>query len=244
MELGPSRIGAAAALGMTELEVFVKPKVAVAGTGNEVAPLGQELGPGQVYDINTYTMSSVVKNSGGEPVLIGLVEDTREELARAFDEGFEKADMVVFSGGSSVGERDLLVDVFGERGEVLFHGVQLKPGKPVLAALSGKRLCLGFPGYPTSCLTSALLFLGPVVRKCGRKPGIFPRSINATLARRVPSTLGRTQVLTVRLENQVAYPAFKESGAITSMAEADGYIVIPANVDLVDKGDRTEVFLL
>jgi len=243
-ELTASRIGAVAALGIQRVEVYLKPKVAIAGTGNEICPLGQELKPGQVYDINTYTLASVVKSSGGEPFLLGLVNDTREALAEAFKKAIEFADIVVFSGGSSVGERDLLIDIFSAHGKVLFHGVQLKPGKPVLAAVVKDRICFGFPGFPTSCLTSALIFLGPTVRKLAHGQAYWPKTVKAKLGRRVPSTLGRTQVLTVKIAEGVAQPAFKESGAITSMAEADGYIVIPSNVDLVEKDESVEVFLL
>lgn len=244
LELIPSRLGAAAALGLTELNVYKKPKVAISGTGNEICPLGEELKPGQVYDINTYTLSSVVKSAGGEPVTLGLVNDTYKALEVAFKKAFDLADIIVFTGGSSVGERDLLIDLFSSHGKVLFHGVQLKPGKPILAAQINDRLCFGFPGYPTSCLTAALLFLAPVIRKIARRPQLWPTSITTKLGRRIPSTLGRTQVLTVKLDSGVAIPAFKESGAITSMAEADGYIVIPSNVDLVEKDENVEVFLL
>jgi molybdenum cofactor synthesis domain-containing protein len=243
MELSPARIGVAAALGIEDLEVFVRPKVAISATGNEVCPLGKELRPGQVFDINTYTLSSVVTSSGGEPMVLGLMEDTREALDEAFKKALGAADLVVFSGGSSVGERDLLIDVFSDYGNVLFHGVQLKPGKPVLAAVCDNTLCFGLPGYPTSCLTSALLFLAPSVRKLANLPALWPKTIHAKLARRIPSTLGRTQVLTVKLEKDFANPAFKESGAITSMAEADGYIIIPSNVDLLEKDEDTQVFL-
>jgi molybdenum cofactor synthesis domain-containing protein len=244
LELTASRLGAVAALGINELEVFTKPKVAIAGTGNEISPLGKKLEPGQVYDINSYTLASVVSEAGGEPVLLGLVNDTREALEAEFETAFKVADMVVFTGGSSVGERDLLIDVFSAHGEVLFHGVQLKPGKPVLAADTSNGICFGFPGYPTSCLTAALLFLGPAVRKMAHRPSLWPRTLKTKLARKVPSTLGRTQVLTVKLEGNLAHPAFKESGAITSMAEADGYIIIPSNVDMLGKDEDVDVFLL
>jgi molybdenum cofactor synthesis domain-containing protein len=244
IELYGARIGVSAALGLTELPVFIKPRVVIAATGNEICPLGQELRPGQVYDINTYTLASVVEDAGGEPVYLDLVDDTREALEGALDKALKMGEIIVFSGGSSVGERDLLVDVFGSRGEILFHGVQLKPGKPVLAAICRERLCLGLPGYPTSCLTSALLFLAPAIRKLAHRAQLWAKTVKAILGRRVPSTLGRTQVLTVRLEANQAVPAFKESGAITSMAQADGYIIIPSNVDLLEKGEDVEVFLL
>ena len=243
-ELTTSRIGAVAALGISEVEVYEKPKVAVAGTGNEICPHGQKLKPGQVYDINTYTLASVIREAGGEPIMLGLVNDTREALEEVFDNAFKLADTVIFSGGSSVGERDLLVDVFGAHGDVLFHGVQLKPGKPVLAAVVNDRICFGFPGYPTSCLTSALIFLGPTIRKMARRQQLWPRTVKVRIGRKVPSTLGRTQVLTVKIMDGVAQPAFKESGAITSMAEADGYVVIPSNVDMLAEDEDVEVFLL
>jgi molybdopterin molybdotransferase len=244
LELTASRLGALAALGKEEIEVYKKPRVAISGTGNEICPLGETLKPGQVYDINSYTLGSVVKDAGGEPVQMNLVNDTREALEQAFNQASKLADLIVFTGGSSVGERDLLIDVFSQHGEVLFHGVQLKPGKPVLAAVSNGKLCFGFPGYPTSCLTSALLFLAPVVRMLANRPTAWPRIVKARLSRNIPSTLGRSQVLTVKLENDLANPAFKESGAITSMAEADGYIIIPSNVDMMGKDDEVDVYLL
>ena len=143
-----------------------------------------------------------------------------------------------------MGERDLLVDVFSERGEVLFHGVQVKPGKPVLVADCEGKIALGLPGYPTSCLSSGMLFLEPILAKMGRRPETRPVSVEARLSRRVVSTIGRTHFLTVRLEDGAAHPAFKESGAITSMAEADGYVIIPSNVDLIDQDEQVEVHML
>ena len=242
--LGASRIGTAAALGVSELEVYARPVVAIAGTGNEVRPLGEELGPGQVYDINTHTISAAVRGLGGTPMVLGLVRDSHEALTEAMDKALAMADVAVFTGGSSVGERDLLVDVFGERGEVLFHGVQVKPGKPVLAVDCGGKLVFGLPGYPTSCLSSGMLFLEPVLAKMGRRPQVTPVAVEARLGRRVVSTIGRTHFLTVRLEDGTAHPAFKESGAITSMAEADGYVIIPSNVDLMEKDEQVEVHML
>ena len=244
MELGASRVGTAAAVGMTHLTVYERPVVAVAATGDEVWPVGTDLGPGQVYDINTYTISATVRHAGGVARVIGLVEDTKEALLDALDGALELADMVVFTGGSSVGERDLLVDVFAERGEVLFHGVMIKPGKPVLAADCHGRLAFGLPGYPTSCLTSGSLFLDPVLAAMGRRREVPHRKVSAVMRRRLVSTIGRTHITTVKLKGGVVTPAFKESGTITSMAEADGYMVIPSNVDLVEEGETVVVILL
>jgi molybdopterin molybdotransferase len=150
----------------------------------------------------------------------------------------------VFSGGSSVGESDIMVDVLGSNGKVIFHGIAMKPGKPTLFGTIGEQLVFGMPGHPTSCLSNAYVLLAPVLRKMARLPPHQPACVQARIAKRVVSTTGRTQFLTVRLDGNVAHPAFKESGAITSMAFADGYVIIPADVDLIEKDEQVTVYLL
>jgi molybdopterin biosynthesis enzyme len=152
-------------------------------------------------------------------------------------------DIVVFSGGSSVGTRDLLYDVVEDKGEVLFHGLQVKPGKPTLFGLVDGTPIFGMPGYPTSCLSNAQLFLAPALRIAARLPQHVPRQVKARMAVRVVSSSGREQFLTVRLEGDQAYPVFKKSGAITSMTHADGYIVIPINADVIEEGEEISVTL-
>lgn len=120
----------------------------------------------------------------------------------------------------------------------------MKPGKPTIFGVVGSQLVFGMPGYPTACLSNAYVILAPIVRKMANLPQEPPRSVTARMSKRVVSTTGRTQFLTVKLEGDVAHPAFKESGAITSMAFADGYVVIPADVDLLEKGESVTVFLL
>jgi molybdopterin molybdotransferase len=165
-----------------------------------------------------------------------------EELKATIREAL-KYDMVVLSGGSSVGTRDLLVDVIEGWGHVLFHGVQVKPGKPtVFAMIEGKPL-MGMPGYPTSCLINSYLFLLPSVRKMARLPPRKGDTVQAKLSRRMPLSTGRRQFLTVKLVGDEAVPVFKESGAITSIAEADGYIELAENIDLLEKGDPVTVVL-
>jgi molybdopterin biosynthesis enzyme len=137
----------------------------------------------------------------------------------------------VLSGGSSVGDRDLLVDAVRERGEVLFHGIAVKPGKPTLLARLGSTLLLGMPGNPTSCLSNAYILLIPLLRAMARLPPWRPETREARLARPVRNASGRHTFFTVRLEDGLAVPAFKGSGDITSLAHADGYIEIPADVE-------------
>jgi molybdopterin molybdotransferase len=146
-------------------------------------------------------------------------------------------------GGSSVGERDLLMGVLQELGEVLFHGIQVKPGKPTIFAMVQGKPLLGMPGYPTSCLINSYLFLLPVVRKMAHLPPRSGQTVTARLARRIPGIVGRRQFLTVKIENGEAISVFKESGAITSIADADGYIEIAENIDLLEKGETVTVTL-
>ena len=151
--------------------------------------------------------------------------------------------MVVFSGGSSVGERDLILDVIASRGEVIFHGINVKPGKPTaLGRIDGKPV-LGMPGYPSSCLSNGYTLLLPLVRKIARLPAYEPRTVALPLARRVMSTAGRHQFYTVRVANGQAEPAFKASGDITSMSQADGYFEIDARTDIVEQGEIVHVKL-
>lgn len=241
--LNPGKIGAIAAVGKKEIRTYSKPLVGVVSTGNEITELGAELGPGKVYNINSYTLSGATSANGGRVKMLGIVNDTVEDIERVASENSD-CDILVFSGGSSVGERDIIVDVLERKGKVVFHGIAMKPGKPTLFGTIGRQLVFGMPGHPTSCLSNAYVLLAPVLRKMARLPLQPPASVQARIAKRVVSTTGRTQFLTVRLEGDLAYPAFKESGAITSMAFADGYVIIPADVDLIEKDEFVTVYLL
>ncbi len=241
--LTPSKIGVLTSLGFHLVEVYERPKVAIIPTGNEVAEIGGKLKDGQVFNSNSYALSAIAYENGGNPLRMDIVEDTIESLESVLRKALEN-DLVVLSGGSSVGERDVLVDVVESLGKILFHGVQVKPGKPLLLGQIEGKLVLGTPGYPTACLIDGYVFMAPMIRKMARLPPQEKKKVSARLSRRIVSTLGRQQFLTVKLKDNKAYPVFKESGAITSMAEADGYIEIPANVDLLEKDDLVEVVLL
>jgi molybdenum cofactor synthesis domain-containing protein len=240
--LNPSRVGALSALGFTDVEVYGKPRVAILSTGNEIVDPGQPLAPGQIYDINRFTLSAIISEHGGLPVAHRTAQDTIADLERAIDACREE-DVLVFSGGSSVGERDLILDVIGRRGEILFHGIAVKPGKPTVFGVVAGKPVFGMPGYPTSCLSNAYMLLVPALRRMAHLPPHQTRSQQMPLAQRVVSTTGRHQFFTVRIVDGQAAPAFKASGDITSMAHADGYIEIPAHTDIVEKGQVVEVTL-
>ena len=233
--LTPSRIGALASTGHTSVEVLARPSVAILSTGNEVIEPGQPLAPGQVYDINRFTLEAVVRRHGGLPRALPPCGDSLDELKAALDAAAVH-DLIVFSGGSSVGERDLIRDVIADRGQMLFHGIAVKPGKPTAFARIGASLFLGMPGNPTSCLSNAYILMVPILRKLAGLPPWEPRTIAAPLARRVVSTTDRHQFYTVRLVDGLAEPAFKGSSDITSMANADGYMEIPASTEVIEAG--------
>jgi len=240
--LNPSRIGALAAIGAAGVEVYQKPRVAILSTGNEIVEPGRPLAPGQIYDINQFTLSSVIGAHGGIPVVHPTAPDNLDDLAASV-EAAAAEDLLVFSGGSSVGERDLILDALRRAGEVLFHGIAVKPGKPTVFGRIGSRPVLGMPGYPTSCLSNAYMLLVPMLRRMARLPAHEPRSVTLPLARRIVSTTGRHQFYTVRIQDGSAVPAFKASGDITSMSQADGYIEIPAQTDIVEAGETVSVKL-
>ena len=248
--LNPSRIGALAAIGIGEVEVYAKPTVAILSTGNEIVDPGQELQPGQIYDINKFTLSTIIQEHGGVAMPFATAQDTIEALEEAVDTALGRGslgeggcDVLVFSGGSSVGERDLILDVIARKGEIVFHGIAVKPGKPtVFGTIQGKPM-FGMPGYPTSCLSNAYLLLVPALRAMARlKPRHTP-TVSLPLGQRIVSTTGRHQFYTVRIVDGQAMPAFKASGDITSMSQADGYIEIPAQTDIAEKGDVVDVKL-
>ena len=240
--LNPSRLGAVAAVGIDAIDVFAQPRVAILSTGNEVVEPGQPLSGGQIYDVNRFTLAAVVGAHGCIAQPHAPVRDTIEALEDALD-ACAGADVMIFSGGSSVGERDLIVDLIARRGEVVFHGIAVKPGKPTLFATVEHIPFFGMPGNPTSCLSNAYILLVPFLRATARLPVYAPRTIRATLGKRIVSQAGRHQFYTVRLREGVALPAFKGSGDITSLSQADGYIEIPADQSIVEEGVLVDVTL-
>jgi molybdopterin molybdotransferase len=240
--LNASRVGALAALGLAHVDVYARPRVAILSTGNEIVDPGQPLEAGQIYDINRFTLTAVIAEHGGVPVPHRTAADTIADLSRAVDECLDD-DVLVFSGGTSVGERDLILDALSNKGEVLFHGISVKPGKPTAFGLVHGKPFFGMPGYPSSCLSNAHILLVPALRRIARLPPHAVKTITLPLARRVVSTSGRHQFYTVRVADGAAVPAFKASGDITSMSQADGYFEIAAETDVIEQGELVEVTL-
>jgi len=242
--LTPSRLGAIAALGIAHVEVYDQPRVALLSTGNEIVEPGVPLEPGHIYDINRFTLGSIVEIHGGVSTAYPVAADSLKSLDEAVDTILKnETDILVFSGGSSVGEKDLTLDILQKKGEVLFHGISVKPGKPTVFGRIESTPVFGMPGYPTSCLSNAYMLLVPLLRIMAHLPPHQMRIVTVPAAQRFVSTTGRHQFYTVRVIDDVAVGAFKASGDITSMSQADGYIEIPAQTDIIEKGELVEVKL-
>jgi molybdenum cofactor synthesis domain-containing protein len=241
--LSPGMVGALAALGYAEVQVYEKPRVAIYSSGPEIVPQGTPLRPGQIYDINSYTLSAVIEANGGVPVKRGIMLDDAESIESAVMDA-ARHDIGVFSGGSSVGTKDLFGEVMGRLGTVYFHGVRVKPGKPTLFGEVDGTPIFGMPGYPTSCLNNSYVFLAPAVRLMARLPPREARVLRLPMGHRMESRSGREQFITVRVTEGKAYRVYKQSGDITSMTHADGYIVLPVGVSAVEEGEEVEVTLL
>ncbi len=239
--LDAGKIGVLASQGIEKVKVYEKPRVAIMPSGEEVVEIGKELKQGQLYDINSHAVISVVKENGGIPVMPGIIEDNREDIRAKITEAL-KNDFIVISGGSSAGERDLVAEVVGEQGNILFHGVRIKPGKPTMFAIVEGKPVFGMPGYPTACLVNSYMFLVPALRKMARLPQKNVQKVRATMSERAKGTHDRPQFLTVKVEGSEAIPVFTESGAITSIARADGYIEIEAD-GVVEEGETVTVTL-
>ena len=239
--LTPARIGALASQGMESVDVYVKPKVAILSTGEEVVALGQPLKENQIYDINSYSVASVIQLNGGEPWILPTVGDSMLQMQAALEQALQ-ADLVITTGGSSVGTKDYLSELLTAKGNIFYHGIRLKPGKPSAFALVDGKPVLGLPGYPTSCLINAYLLLGPTIRRMAHLPLCKTQTMEIPIAENLSGIEDRTTFLPVKIENEQVFNAFKGSGAITSAAHADGYIVLQPNEEL-PKGHVVSVTL-
>jgi molybdopterin molybdotransferase len=243
-------IGAMLALGITELDVVRKPRVAIISTGDElITPGGYPL-PGQIRDINSYTIAARVSECGGLPLTFDLVADDFEAQLSAANKSLESADVLIFSAGSSLSSRDMTVEVLNRLGEpgVLVHGISIKPGKPtIVGAAEGKPL-FGLPGNPVSAIVVFDLVVRPILYLMSglENPPYWP-SIQAVLSRDIPSVAGREDHVPVLLhrENGVlcADPVFGKSNLIFTLVKSDGMMVVPLDDGGRYAGDEVEIRL-
>ena len=242
-------IGVLAALGLCEVGVYTKPRVAIFSTGNEIVAPGDPLRPGAVYDSNAAIIGAAVEELGGAPVHLGVIPDDEGALTEALSRGLE-CDLVIFSGGTSKGAGDLsyrVVERLRDPG-VVAHGVALKPGKPICLAVTDGKPVVILPGFPTSAIFTFHEFVAPVIRAYAGLPVERRRVVDATLPMRVNSERGRTEYLLVGLvqgeADFSAYPMGKGSGSVTTFSGADGFITIDQHTEILDAGSKVSVQLL
>lgn len=247
--LRPQDLGILAALGYREVTVWEPWRVGILATGNEIVPPEAKPGPGQVRDINSYTLYGLVQSCGGEPKLYGIVPDDLGLLRERVSQALAENHIVLLSGGSSVGTRDLTLQVLAEWEEqgILFHGVSIRPGKPTLAAVIGDRMVFGLPGHPVSAMVSFELFVRPLLKYGYFKSPEEEPAVDAILSRKVSSNAGREDYVRVRLEPSeeglLAVPILGKSGVISTMVKAEGFITIPLKKEGLEAGSPVKVRL-
>lgn len=249
--LEPAEIGGLMALGIIEVEVVHKPRVGILSSGDEVVPPDSDVKPGQVRDINSYSLSALVERAGGEPVRYGIIPDRIEEMDAALRKALRECDMVVVTAGSSASARDLTAEVVNRMGEpgVLVHGVNVRPGKPTILAVCGGKAVIGLPGNPVSALVIARLFVVPVIEHLlGRRDSARKAKAQAVLSLNLASQAGREDFVPVKLiateGGWIAEPIFYKSNLIFTLARADGLVRIPADANGLPAGTLVEIELI
>lgn len=248
-QLRPQDIGGLLALGLTQVDVAVPPRVAILSQGDEVVPPDQEPGLGQVRDINSHTLAALTQRAGGIPLTYAIVPDRLEALQSAARGALREADILVMSAGSSVSFRDMTAQVIAGLGPpgVLVHGVSVRPGKPTILALCGGKPVFGLPGNPVSAMVIFDLFVTPTIRQIlGARP--LPKTqVAARLARNIASTTGREDYVQVRLEERDgerwAVPVFGKSNLIYTLIRAEGTVKVPLDSNGIAQGERVLVEL-
>jgi molybdopterin molybdotransferase len=252
----PAEIGGLMALGFTSVRVVKKVKVGLISTGDEVIDPGQSPRPGQVRDINSYTLGSLVDKSGGEAVRYGIISDQFEALKEAATKALSECDVVIITAGSSASTRDMTADIIRELGDpgVLVHGINTRPGKPTILGVCNGKAVIGLPGNPVSALVNGYLFVVPVIEKLfGALPKLKP-TVQAKLIVNLPSQAGREDWWPVKLihpeqreaktkDELQAEPIFGKSNLIFTLASADGLLRISPDATGLSAGELVEVFL-
>jgi molybdopterin molybdotransferase len=243
--LGPAALGALAATGAARVEVYARPRVVIVPNGNELRLAGERLGPGEIYEANHVALASVCAASGAEVSWMAPLKDDPAAIEAGLRRALGKADLVLVTGGSSVGERDYLPRVFPKLGRLLFHGVAVRPGKPTLAAVARGRLLLGLPGHPTSCLSNAYWLVLPLLRRLARLPGTGWTEVEARMAEPYAVGGGRfATVVPLAVQAGWARPTFKDSSAITSLSGANGFLLRSPVDGRLRRGESVTVQLL
>ncbi len=243
-------IGLLSALGVEAVPVEGKPVVGIVSTGDELVRPGDELHAerGQIYDVNSYTVAAGVEEAGGVPKLYPHAGDDYDEMERILVEASEECDLVLSSGSTSASAVDVIYQVIEDQGELLLHGVAVKPGKPMLVGRLDDSAYVGLPGYPVSALTIFRTFVAPAIRRAAGLPEPRTATVEGTMAVQERYAEGRMRLMPVGLVedgdgNTLVYPVDKGSGATTSLVEADGVVEVPADTEYLSEGESVQVQL-
>ncbi len=243
----PHDLGAMAAAGLTEVPVRRKPRVAVIPTGSELVPIGAPLAPGKIPEFNSLMLAELVRQWGAEPHRTAIVPDDRQKLTRAVSSALENSDLVVINAGSSAGSRDFTSSVVEDLGELVVHGIAIRPGHPTILGIARGKPVIGIPGYPVSALITTELVVRPVVyRMLGIVPPMAPR-VQAAVTRKMASPMGQDDFVRVALgkfgDRMAATPLSRGAGVIMSLVRADGIMKIPRFSQGLESGSAVEVEL-
>lgn len=254
--LSSRETGVLAAIGVGQVAVWRRPRVAILSTGDEIVAPGTPMQPGKIYDSNARILADAVRELGGEPIELGIMPDDVDRLRSALSQALAGCDAVLLSGGTSKGQGDLSYRVVSELTDpgIVAHGVALKPGKPICLAASGGKPVVVLPGFPTSAIFTFHEFVAPVIRALAGRPAQSRTVVQARLAVKVNSEIGRTEYMLVGLVDRpdagagdvtlAAYPMGKGSGSVTAFSHADGFVTIARHVEIVAAGSVVDVQLL
>jgi putative molybdopterin biosynthesis protein len=246
--IGVREVALLSAAGFGEVEVYGKPKVGIISTGNELVEPGLELPPGKIYDVNSQMLGAAVAEAGGTPSFVRRVGDDLETIKGRIAAAIDGTDLVLISGGTSAGLGDAVYRAIGELCDpgIVAHGLKIKPGKPTVIATHKGKAVIGLPGYPVSALMVFNQIVRPLIQRMTMVKGRSERVVEAALTQRVNSAKGRRWFLPVHLlggDGQRAYPIFASSGAVGTLARADGYIVVPEDIEYIEGGEGVKVRL-
>lgn len=248
-KLRPYEIGVLASLGITELSVYKRPRIAIISTGDEIIPLEQEPEMGEIRDINTYLLVSSIIRDGGIPISYGIVKDEFELLKSTMDKALKECDIILISGGSSVGKKDQTLKVIQcyLAGEVLVHGMAVKPGKPTIVGKVEEKIIFGLPGHPLAASIIYTILVKDYMNKIMKYKDI-DFGTTAEISINYHKAKGREEYLPVSLNEKerriIADPVFGKSGVITTFSRAYGYIKIDKNVEGLVQGQKVQVYKL
>lgn len=240
----PPDIALLAALGIKEVFVYARPKIAIIPTGGELVTIGvRQLLPGEAYEINGLMAQLYVEKWGGLAMVHDIVPDDPKLIRTAIESNLD-ADMIILIGGTSVGEKDYAPKILGELGQLLVHGVRIQPGKPTAFGKVKDKPVVCLPGYPVAALADLYLFVRPALKMMAHLNDAVPKT-TAKLARKIPSKPGYLGIVRVKTEGEMAMPIMTSgAGILSSVARADGFVIVPEELEGIEAGEMVEVLMI